>query len=281
MKKIICLLGMMTCFLFCTISVRADVIWEPEDDFYENHRSECTHVNRQFIAAGPDGVVILYKSPESDKEVATWENGYQTWISFTYEDGQGIVWGFPSGWEEKSGWVPMEYMKVVYDSISFMEEHRNRIEEQSGRLDESYKDDIVYYWKYPGSADGGSINMQDWEYTPDYSSVYTDEEGRSWGYVGYFYGYRGVWICLDNPTAEYEELYPNGALQVEMKDNDEIKEESQSEEIQNGENQTVENLNTERIKPQTNHRIIVVVIVLVAVVVLVTIALLVMLKKRK
>lgn len=280
MKKFICLLGMMTCFLFCTISVRADVIWEPQDDFYERHRSDCTHVGRQFIADGPDGKVILYESPISDKEVATWENGYQVWISFTYEDAQGIVWGFPSEVEEKSGWMPMEYMKVVYDSISFMEEHRSRIENQDGFLDESYKDDTIYYWKYPGSDEGGIINMQNWEYMPDYSSVYTDEEGRSWGYVGYFYGFIDVWICLDDPTAEYEELYPNGAPQIEVKD-DEIKEESQSEESQSGENQAAENLNTERIKPQTNQRTIVVVVVLVAAVVLVTIALLAVLKKRK
>lgn len=281
MKKFICLLGMMTCFLLCTILVHADVIWEPDDDFYEKHRSDCTHVGRQFIADGPDGVVILYESPTSDKEVATWENGHQVWIAFTYEDGQGVVWGFPSEGERNSGWMPMEYMKVVYDSISFVEEHSSRIDEQSGCLDESYKDDKIYYWKYPGSDEGDSISMQNWDYMPDYSSVYTDEEGRSWGYVGYFYGYRGIWICLDNPTAEYEELFPNGAPQVGIKDDAEIKKETLNEEIQSEETQTAENLNTERIKPQTNQRTIVVVIVLVAAVVLVTIVLLVMLKKRK
>lgn len=281
MKKFICLLGMMTCFLFCTISVRADVIWEPQDDFYEKHSSDCTHVGRQFIADGPDGKVILYESPVSAKEVATWENGYRVWIAFTYEDGQGIVWGFPSEGEKNSGWMPMEYMKVVYDSISFMEEHRSQIEDRDGSLDESYKSDTINYWKYPGSDDGGNINMQDWDNMPVYSYVYTDEEGRSWGYLNYFYGYRGVWICLDDPTAEYEELYPNGAPQIEVKDDDEVKEESQSEEIQSGEIQTAENLNTERIKPQTNQRTIVVVVVLVAAVVLVTIALLAVLKKRK
>ncbi|MDE6750738.1 MAG: hypothetical protein K2K21_17000 [Lachnospiraceae bacterium] len=272
MKKWIYFLGMITCFLFCTISVRADLIWEPQDDFYEKHSSECTHVNRQFIADGPDGVVILYKSPESAEETATWENGYQTWISFTYEDEQGIVWGFPSELEEKSGWVPMEYMKVVYDSISFMEEHSSQIENRNGFLDESHKDDIIYLWKYPGSDGGSSVNMQNWENMPDYSSVYVDEEGRSWGYVGYFYGYRSLWICLDNPTAEYEELYPNGAPQYGVEDDKESKE---------GETQATENLSTERIKPQTHQRTIVVVITLMAAVVLITIVLLVMLKKQK
>ncbi|MDE5866504.1 MAG: hypothetical protein K2H31_07890, partial [Lachnospiraceae bacterium] len=190
----------------------------------------------------------------------------------TYEDEQGIVWGFPSELEEKSGWVPMEYMKVVYDSISFMEEHSSQIENRNGFLDESHKDDTIYLWKYPGSDGGSSVNMQNWENMPDYSSVYVDEEGRSWGYVGYFYGYRGLWICLDNPTAEYEELYPNGAPQYGVEDDEESKE---------GETQVTENLSTERIKPQTNQRTIVVVVVLVAVVVLVTVVLLVMLKKRK
>lgn len=266
MKKGICFLGMLIVFMLCTISARADVIWEPEDDFYEKHSSECTYNGRQFIADGPDGKVILYKSPESSKEVATWENGYKVSISFTYEDKQGIVWGFPAEWEDKRGWMPMEYMKVVYDAVSFEEEHSSQIEQKDGTLDESYKDDTIYFWKYPGSEDGNSVNMQDWDNMPSYSSVYTDEEGRSWGNVGYFYGYRDAWICLDNPTAEFEELYPDGAPQIEVKDDEEI---------------SNENTNTERIRPQTNQSLIVIIILLVAAVVMVTIVLLVLLKRRK
>lgn len=238
----------------------------------------------------------MYKSPESDEEVAIWENGYQTWIVCTYEDERGIVWGIPSSErEEKIGWVPMEYMKFVYDSTSFTENHSSQIERRDGRLDyESYKNDIIYLWKYPGSDNGISVNMQDLldvfsnldnylDYIiPEYSFVYTDEEGRSWGYVGdYFKLYEDRWICLDNPTAEFEELYPNGAPQYGVEDDEEIKEGK----TQSGENQAAEKLNTEWIKPQTNlrtnQRTIVVVIVLVTAVVLVTILLLVRLRRRK
>ncbi|MDE5866505.1 MAG: hypothetical protein K2H31_07895 [Lachnospiraceae bacterium] len=216
MKKWICLFGMMTCFLLCTISVRADAVWSPQDDFYEKHRDDCKYVDRQFIADGPDGVVILYESPESDKEVATWENGYQTWIQFTYVDKQGIVWGYPSDRPAMTGvapadggWMPMEYMKLVYDSISFMEEHRDQLEHQEGVLDESYEGEI-YIWEYPGSK-----NKMSNSYMREYSSIYTDEEGHRWGFA---MSNTYTWICLDNPTAEFEELYPNGAPQYEVED---------------------------------------------------------------
>ena len=64
MKKILCLWAVVGCFLFCGLCVRADVIWEPEDSFYKKHSEECVYVNRLYTANGPDGEVILYKSPE-------------------------------------------------------------------------------------------------------------------------------------------------------------------------------------------------------------------------
>ena len=40
----------MVCAMLCRISVKADVIWEPEDSFYHRHAEECTYVNRVYIA---------------------------------------------------------------------------------------------------------------------------------------------------------------------------------------------------------------------------------------
>lgn len=258
-------MGTALCVLLCTFSVRADVIWEPMDAFYEEHSSECDYVNRTYTTDGPDGVVILYESPESAKVVMTWENGRKVSISFTYEDERGILWGVCEA--EQTGWVPMEYMKVVYDSISFKEDYGDQIVSQDGGLDEQYRNETVYFWKYPGADNYNSMSLQDWEYLPEYSGVYTDEAGHSWGYIGYYYGLRSVWVCLDQPTADRDGLYPDGAPQIGKEDDQEPQDSVKKE--------------AERIVPQTDSRMVLVVVILVLLVVLATAVLLVILKKRR
>lgn len=268
MKRILCLMAVFICCLSCTISVRADVIWEPEDSFYEKHASQCTYVNRCFAADGPDGIVIFYESPESAKVVDTWENGYQAYISYTYKDGSGILWGIYEKGSGQTGWVPMEYMKVVYDHISFQEDYGSEIMEQRGVLEEKYKGEAIQIWEYPGAKEPVTepVNMQG---LPEYSSVYTDEKGYRWGYVGYYYGLRNIWICIDQPTADYEQLYPDGGPQIvaqaEAAETDGLNSEKQG---------------TDRIVPQPDHGTAILATALVALVVLATAGLLVVLRKK-
>lgn len=269
MKKVLCLMAAFVCFLFCTLSVRADVIWEPEDSFYEKHASQCSYVNRRFAADGPDGVVIFYESPESAKVVDTWENGDQAFITYTYEDGNGILWGIGEKGSGQTGWVPMAYMKVIYDHISFQEDYDSEIVEQSGVLEEKYRGEDILIWEYPCAKEPVTepVNMPE---LPEYSSVYTDEKGCRWGYVGYYYGLRNFWICIDQPTADYEQLYPDGGPQIV----------AQAEDVET-ENHDSEKPGTDRIVPEPDHGRAIFVTVLVALVTLVTAGLLVILKKRK
>lgn len=208
MKKWICFLGGFLCYMLCAFPVRADVIWEPRDSFYEENASECEYVGRVFTANGPDGVVILYASPVSDWKIATWENGTRAYIYFTYEDKNGMVWGiYEDTASSKTGWMPMEYMDVVYDSISFAEEYGADFQIQDGTPDDQYVGKSVYFWKYPAAPDPYPVTLD--SYLPEYHRIYEDSEGHTWGNVGYYYGHKNVWICLDQPDAEMDELYPD------------------------------------------------------------------------
>lgn len=289
MKKYLCFMGALFCFLFCTLSVRADLIWEPQDSFYEQHSSQCTYVNRCFTANGPDGTVILYKSPESAKVIDTWENGYSVYISFTYEDSNGIVWGIFDNGPGQTGWMPMEYMKVVYDHISFQEEYGSEIMEQSGALEEKYRGESVCCWEYPGAKEFSiaPLNMPD---LPQYSSVYTDEKGYNWGYIGYYYARRDFWICLDQPMADYEQLYPDGGPQMgaqaeEAETDNPDSEEQGTDRIIPEQAETdhsdSEEQGADRIVPQQDHGMVILVTALVALVVLATAVSLVILRKSK
>lgn len=209
MKRLKWFWGGMICCICCLLHAfpaKADVIWEPEDSFYQKHASECTYVNRVFTANGPDGVVLVYHSPELPIVVEKWENGSRECISFTYKDSDGIVWGYCRGW------MPMEYMEVVYDSISFAEEYADQITKENGELDSKYLGKEIYYWGYPGAENGYALTVGS-EYTPGYSGVFTDEEGNIWGNVGYYFGRKNFWVCIDKPEADYEQLYPNGGPQ--------------------------------------------------------------------
>ena len=105
MKKLLTLsLTLLSLFSLC-LPARADVLWEPENTFYERHRNECTYIGRQYYANGPDGFITLCEAPDASSYSAQYENGvtllgqfqYRSWICVCrWEDGK-----------EVSGWVPL------------------------------------------------------------------------------------------------------------------------------------------------------------------------------
>ena len=212
MKRTISLLLALIFVLALTPAVRADVIFEPQDSFYWEHRGECQYLSRTYYADGPDKVTVIYRSPESSAVVQRVKNGDKLRISYTYEDKNGISWGYCDNYEENwTGWVPMDYLLLKYDNTSFQEEFAHRITtpEEYGVLSAEGE---VYLWNYPGSEDS-MIYTVDREYPPVYEAVFTDDAGRNWGYIGYHMGIRNVWVCLDDPTADYRTLYAENAPQ--------------------------------------------------------------------
>lgn len=214
-KTVIYWLAAICFWMACSFSAGADVLVEPMDTFYEDHAAECTHVGRAFTANGPDGKVYLYKSPELPEVVATWENGFKASIMFTYEDSRGTLWGVYDDYRGTVGWMPMEYMELIYDSISFQKEFSEEIVEQSGELHAEDLEGTILFWKYPGSEECEALSVDDTEdYLPEYNGVYVDGNGKRWGHIGYYFGRRDTWICIDAPGAEFEQLYPDGAPQI-------------------------------------------------------------------
>ena len=185
----------------------ADIIWEPENSFYQNHRGECREEDRTFQANSidEDGLKV-YESPESTKVIEVIPNGQYVWICSIYTDKAGNDWGCVGSSE---GWAPMDYLVNVYDETAFRQDHYEEITEESGSLDISgyTEDDRLFIYPYPGSEDNYDLTL--YEEGPGYYGTYTDPAGHKWGYVSYYYIQEG-WICLDDPTAAYADLYPNG-----------------------------------------------------------------------
>ena len=185
---------------------KADVLIEPFDDFYEKHEEQCVYLCRSFYVNSEDGTLSVKLQPGAEREIAVFNNGEVLYIQYTYNY-NGAAWGVAEfqlpdteGWT--SGWMPMDQLLLVYDGISFREEHYDEFYNYKGEFDTS--GDIVL-WTWPGSGDVNFVLDTDQWRSDDFddltfSIAYKDIEGREWGFIGYYYGSRDVWVCIDDPS---------------------------------------------------------------------------------
>ena len=206
MKRALTLLLTLLLCLGLALPVLADAIYEPEDGFYQKHRDECYYENRVYIASGEAGFAAVHKDPKTAKTKEELPNGAEVYVSFVWDSDGG--WGLLDG----RGWVPMSELTVKYDSISFAEEHGSEFR----YLDEWEFIDLtgcegLRLWEYPGDAEPFyrmSWSGEDaWFTEPpedlSFNTIYEDPEGRRWGYIHYFYGFRDCWVCLTDPDAAF------------------------------------------------------------------------------
>lgn len=201
------------CALFILLSssaAYADVVWEPEDGFYNSHIGDCLSLKRAFKVNSIDEEGLkIYESPESSKVVNTVPNGEEIYVEYTYTDAAGNEWGLN---EYYAGWFPMDYLSKIYDDVEFDNQYSSQFISKSGEVElpSAGEDEVFYLYPYPGAKEYNSyFEVRNTSDNPYYTTVFNDPEGHSWGSVGYYYGSEG-WICLDAPTADYDTLYPNG-----------------------------------------------------------------------
>lgn len=187
----------------------ADIMWEPQDNqFYKQHG--CTYENRSYYANGPEGFVTVWDAPGGVVVQAQYQNGEALWVGYTWQE-----WALISRWEDEkeiTGWVPLAELSLIYDYLSFQEEYADRIRPYDGEFADYAGDAAeVNFYEYPGAEE----IKQTWETDGDWhvldnltgtaendsyiSKAFTDEDGRTWGYVGYMYGRLNAWFCLDEP----------------------------------------------------------------------------------
>jgi len=177
------------------LAAQADLIYEPENDFYEQHSSEILYLGRSFMANGADGFAQVRKEPGASSVIAELQNGEATYFQYSclYD---GDFWGYTSAY---SGWVMMDQLLVLYDYISFEEEHLAKFYSYGGDYGEIRKEAAAIAWPWPG-AEAPLWTFEDLDVENFWvSHAYTDDYGREWGFVTYLYGYRSIWICLSDP----------------------------------------------------------------------------------
>lgn len=186
----------LTAALVLMLPVSADVIWEPDNSFYETHREECEYIGRSYEVRGCEDHAPLFTAPDGMGR-DTLENGSVVEVQFVWSGAQD--WGYVANYEaEKEGWVPMDDLSLIYDSQQFMEDHAGQIQTVEP-VDVDFDEVILY--EYPNGPQRFTLK-EDERYQPFeelFTAIYTDENGLCWGYVGYYMGRMGAWACLDDP----------------------------------------------------------------------------------
>jgi len=195
MTKSVFAIVMAFLLLLAPIKAYADVIFEPDNDFYKQHEAQILFLGRTFCANGTDGSASVKKEPGAKSDTAEIQNGETTYIQYSCLF-NGDYWGFTS---EYSGWVKMDQMLVLYDYVAFEEDHQAELYTYSGDYAEIKKTGAAVAWPWPG-ADAPLWTIENLD-TTNFSVTYAykDEEGREWGFVSYIYGSRNIWVCLSDP----------------------------------------------------------------------------------
>ena len=206
MRRLLTGCWVLALLLSLAAPARADVLWEPNNRFYERHADECQYLGRSFYANGAEGYITLWDAPGGYLVKGQFSNGFILWVYYQFEDWvYAVVWGDEG---EISGWAPIEDFALEYDHLSFAEEYADAIYPYCGQFADYDGDaeEIVFY-EYPGAPVSKDVRKAAWGLDEligrggdSYiQSIFVDEDGRTWGYVGYLYGRINGWFCLDEP----------------------------------------------------------------------------------
>ena len=192
MKKIAVAFLSMVLLLLTSFDaeVKADVLWEPSENFFDENNCVYEVENRTYVINSPDGFVNIYDSPDSAFTVGQLKNGetFHVYYKGTYKD---KLWGLNTSEQ----YIPLDKAEVLYDYISFAAEYKDRIIEERDLVCPLKKGYLL--WSYPGSTDYFELSMDAEE--AYVRSSFIDEQGLKWYYFGYVYGMRNFWVCIDDP----------------------------------------------------------------------------------
>ena len=207
MKRLFSVLMLAALLCALALPAAADVAYMPRDNFLEKHWEDCRHENRQYWTNGAEGYVLAHSTPGS-ADATPLPNGGLYYISNVYKDEWGVLEYDRDTLENKlwndsvSGWVKMSDMVMDYDSAAFEADHAAELTEESAELQLAYSD-VAYGYKYPGSGIvTEEFSGQNYRDPFRLAPLFKDPAGRTWGFVGYYYGRHNCWICLDDPCSD-------------------------------------------------------------------------------
>jgi hypothetical protein len=195
MKKLLSGIFAIVFVLLASTTVYADVLFEPDNGFYQNNKANCGSISRSFVVNGEKGYVSVKNQPEGVEKTKL-DNGDTVWLYYSclYN---GVYWGFTH--LGGGGWVEISQLLLLYNFEDFARDHADEFHAYNGGYEKIIEAGRAITWAWPGSGEPGYILSDLNAGNVASSTYYTDDQGRVWGFVTYLYGYRNIWLCLSDP----------------------------------------------------------------------------------
>lgn len=178
-------------------AVSADIIWEPskKDRFFHDHYDDMVNASQRSYNITKD--TDIYEDPDG-KIVGSVKAGSEQVIYYKYTDKHDVLWGgfYDTSDYDNILWINLDDFEVIYDYISFNEEHADEIypyDNSYGALD---SEEPLTFYEYPYSKKSDVMEYHPEDWTSYIQSLYKDENSV-WGYISYMWGEKG-WVMLEN-----------------------------------------------------------------------------------
>jgi len=191
----------------------------PRNTFLE--RNSCEQMNRHFYVNSKDGFIRPRTEPgESgiESNSAEHENGTILFISHTY-DRDGDLWGmidYSPFSMITYVWVAMDQLALVYDYISFADDHKDELYSFRGNMKEVLNAEKIVLWTWPGSGVYAKDFFKSKRYIESHMvarvrsfaqshsywhflQAYSDSQGREWVFIEYG-DFGNAWLCVSDPS---------------------------------------------------------------------------------
>jgi hypothetical protein len=189
-------------------SVAADSLWSPRNEnlFLNDHYFEIDFFDpREYQAATEGRRIELRIAPDSPSIIAIYPNGTLFKGGFLYVDEAGTSWILVETLDGVyvSGWVHADDLQVIYDGISFYQEHESELIPYEGQVTPEIIDDFVF-WQYPGSSRINEV-WPDHKYPVAYEDInvpytFIDSDDNIWAYYEVAYRkYAKGWVFYSDP----------------------------------------------------------------------------------
>lgn len=178
-------------------AANADIIWEPskKDRFFHDHYDEMVNASQRSYNITKD--TDIYEDPDG-KIVGTVKADSEQVICYKYTDKHGVLWGGFYDTEDYDNilWIDLDDFEVIYDHISFNEEHADEIYPYDNSYSALDSDEPVTLYEYPDSEKSSIMEKHPRDWTSYIQALYKDETSV-WGYISYMWGEKG-WVILEN-----------------------------------------------------------------------------------
>ncbi len=174
--------------ILSSVSVCADLIIPPNDEFWEENQALCTPHRQYYITVEN---TVLVDNPESQNKIETIGKNEYLYIEYLYRDKNHDVWGLQSLYDE-SFWVKLDTLERLESYHLFNEEHRYELVEEFIEIP-LYENKWLVCYQYPNSFRISSAPNADFSDSMTVFETWTDENGIKWGNLGKYAG----WIRLD------------------------------------------------------------------------------------